>query len=1203
MRKSKSFFGFGSLVIFFLVSNVSAWETVTHAALVNKALDEIGPSVPASGPALIKYHDINLTINSANAYRAVINYPEYFRAGNIGPDIFPDVVSGQYYLHPDNGIYHKSPSTRTGDSILFEKRNAPSTFRAIDYAMLLMDKAKQTGKDQDLAFATGYLGHCSVDGFSHSWVNEKANGAWDLFAGSGIFGIWTEEVKHMAVEGLVDDHVPPSLFSTNPPDATGATDGNRLNTRAPYDLLDQYFNTKYGGEYLGGALYDYFNLQESILGDVQSSIDKPLKVLEGIGGIGPGSVESILWLMGRIPGFSMFTDAAGEIADLFLSTGNSINPVNMYFNEVRDNIDVLKRESRAYRRNWMVISSATGENIIKADCVGNTDRCLQVNNDQNLDYAGITGSDLTLFKMEIQNLFKLDAGQDYHSLSDNLKRQIKYLGSSFVLKDLPETLIPSIARLAWAEFKQWLLDNDNYIVDFLLYPIATATAEVACAQDGTVCATSCIVNNCAGSIASCIANACDCGYIDPVCWASCALAPVWCPAEAVVGCVGCNTNCAWDLTTCTAANIFNFNSTKKLADAVDDILAPIDQIKKIITDYIMSKVCELAMDMGAPIKDLHRMVAVYRTMEKIQAEGKYGHMNFCFLKEDLQDPAWYQKLSQGSPELAAFLNSIKTGKYQFIGNDLASLPIDVPANCLDLSVTGAFDKDPNFGLILACRALFDEPGPTATKILNEMGNNIPETFDVVYNSIQAIKLTPMNTQADIEQAFTTAGASASMLPWKSGMSSYYSQICSSVPNVYCDAITSLDNPNATNCSTIRDSIEIQKVKDPANPTVAMEWSRRRGVVAWNAYNPEDPTWKPYQNTDFVFGTSDKTIDKLYSKIFRVPVAEPTWMTFDENPPSWTGDNVTLTTDQTTKSQGTGSMHINGCNYMVLKSPKTNTTDFGMISHELSVDLYIPSPTPNPYWVGAVQLYVDIPAANLNNAYVSQKELTGLKLGAWNTLKFTLPDNIYAGLAGDFPNCELRLALNISGCNNGYRFDNMVFTGDVAPRKVFHVRAGRNLTIVGNSLFSFDHSGDWTMSNGTAVVQADPREEGTGATAVNAGGWSAVKSRQFATSELTSITNRLNVCVYIPSPQPNPWWVGSIALVFSCPSKGMYNRWIGQKDLTYCFYKEYNSLVFDLPDDVLAILKSSTTGCTIELDLNVNNGAGTFLLDKMGFVQP
>lgn len=1200
------FFVIGFFALLLHITSGYAWKTATHAADANQALDELIPVVQQNGaPALVRYHGIDLDIEYTDAYRAIINNEKYFRMGNLGPDAFPDLVSGQIYLHPDNGgaLNTKIPASRK-----LEDRTKPEQFRSIDYAMLLLKEAKESGDDQSLAFALGYMAHVSSDGFSHTWVNEKTNGAWDYFSGEGLFGILTEEVKHMAVEGLINKKVPNNLLSTNAADSLNRTDGNRLDVEAPYAMLDKFFNRKYGGEHIGGAIYDYFETQGNVLSAIESGIDGPLSILEEIGGIGPGSVESILWLMEQIPGFDIFASAASEIAKFYILKGNSINPVNMYFDEVRDNIDALKRKNVSYRRNWMVMSSATMENIIKANCVGNADRCTLVNNDQHLDYAGLSGSDLTLFKNEIKELFKLEEEKDHHKLSHNVERQLNYLKESFLLDNLPEVLIPSKVRSAWIEFKEWLCNNNNYIVDLYLYPIATTVVQAACAVDDGVCATDCIVNDCAYKIVNCIADresdCVDCG-MNPICWAAApacaASAPVWCAVEGIVGCTGCHIGCVYDFTTCTIENIFDFNSNKKLCDAVDDILEPLDQLKQYIVDYLTSVACDIASEIGAPIKDLHRVVAIYRTIDSLEQYGHYGFVNFAYLKEDLQDSVWYNKLSAGNPQLESLFNNIINGNFSFIGKELATLPIEVPSNCLDLSTTGAFYKDHNFGILMACNALFAEPGPTARKIDAEVGGNLIETFDVFYNTIQATKLVGMESPSDIDNAFTKAGVDASLLPWRGYMDDYYSQICTDYPNVFCDAVASLDDPNCTNCT--EEELQMQSFTHPTISNLTLDWARKRGVVAWNPYDPENAQWKPYTNTNFLFSTTNDIIEKLYCKIFRVPVAKPTWTTFDDDPPEWKGpEGTTLTTDTIVKSEGNGSMRVDGCNYMLFTSPKTNTTEFGMISHTLSVDVFIPALLSDPNWPGAVQLYVDIPKANLNNAWVGQVELTLLSSDSWNTLNFELPEEVYNGFAGDYPNCELRLALNNPGCNNSYRIDNLRFTGDVKARTVFHTRGSRNLDVAGNSLFSFDNDEDWTSDVGQISIVQSPIEEGNGAISVSGGGFIPIKSRSFSAGEMTNITNKINIDLYVPSPQPNQYWVGALALKFSCPSHGIIDRWIDQRELTTFFYEEYNSAIFTIPEDVLDVLRSDASDCTFEIDLNINNGTGAFLIDKMGFVQ-
>ena len=92
-------------------------------------------------------------------------------------------------------------------------------------------------------------------------------------------------------------------------------------------------------------------------------------------------------------------------------------------------------------------------------------------------------------------------------------------------------------------------------------------------------------------------------------------------------------------------------------------------------------------------------------------------------------------------------------------------------------------------------------GPTAKKIISDMGTDFNNSFNQVFNSIQATKLTPMISKIDISNLFNITGHqaanAAALLPWNS---SNYSAICSPtqtnpMTSIYCDVLKSFDDPN------------------------------------------------------------------------------------------------------------------------------------------------------------------------------------------------------------------------------------------------------------------------------------------------------------------------------------------------------------------------------------------------------------------------
>jgi len=164
-------------------------------------------------------------------------WPDYYRAGALGPDAFPDLVGGQLFVHVNRmkEKCEKSKKKNCRVATTVHEMRPLDEWRSIDSAMYVLDRAVryykmqsavtqhmrdlvgnaataallQTG-EQAIAFAMGYLSHVSADSFSHGYVNEFAGGYFTLWKGDGIFGQVTEELKHMAVERYINSNLAPS---------------------------------------------------------------------------------------------------------------------------------------------------------------------------------------------------------------------------------------------------------------------------------------------------------------------------------------------------------------------------------------------------------------------------------------------------------------------------------------------------------------------------------------------------------------------------------------------------------------------------------------------------------------------------------------------------------------------------------------------------------------------------------------------------------------------------------------------------------------------------------------------------------------------------------------------------------------------------------------------------------------------------------
>ena len=328
---------------------------------------------------------------------------------------------------------------------------------------------------------------------------------------------------------------------------------------------------------------------------------------------------------------------------------------------------------------------------------------------------------------------------------------------------------------------------------------------------------------------------------------------------------------------------------------------------------------------------------------------------------------------------------------------------------------------------------------------------------------------------------------------------------------------------------------------------------------------------------------------------------PWFMSFDDPERPWTCDNAELTLDNTVKYGDFGySLKIHGEGYKYIVSPVFNTYELGAVSDELLIDIWVPEEQTNPYWKGDVQLSVNIPAAGLYNAWVGQVLLTDLEAG-WNTLSFKLNQDVYNAFAGDYPNATIAVILNANQNAEDFRIDNMRFGGDINLRTNEHVVAGTIVDVYSVDFMSFDNINDWNIAGQNLLFVESPKMEGLGATGIIASGFSELKSRSFTPSELDYVSNTISMDVYVPNPQPNDYWVGDISMTLNCPDSDINSLYLGRVDLTHMFREEYNNVQFSLPDEAVAALRYGVGECSFSIYLNVNNGAGMFLFDNMGFV--
>lgn len=155
-----------------------AWGLKTHLWIAEKILTDISTNQCAV--------DLNLQPKyrlPSDVCDAILKQPAAFRAGVLGPDVFPDFAVGQLTTHPGHYAHKSLVKWSTGE-----------------YLAHLLKAAKS---DEEVSFAYGYLVHAAGDVFAHSYVNTYAG---------GIFDVMDEErrveVRHVALEKYIEQNTP-----------------------------------------------------------------------------------------------------------------------------------------------------------------------------------------------------------------------------------------------------------------------------------------------------------------------------------------------------------------------------------------------------------------------------------------------------------------------------------------------------------------------------------------------------------------------------------------------------------------------------------------------------------------------------------------------------------------------------------------------------------------------------------------------------------------------------------------------------------------------------------------------------------------------------------------------------------------------------------------------------------------------------------
>ena len=129
-------------------------------------------------------------------------YPDFVRAGSVGPDFFPDLLVGQMVIH----------SKESGEFLKLMWDELTTMKEGTDY-------------DQAFAFYLGFMLHYACDMFSHYYINKYAGGffpSFSIFTDKGASYSQKKEaayiiLKHITLESYMDNKIKDLETSMNIP--------------------------------------------------------------------------------------------------------------------------------------------------------------------------------------------------------------------------------------------------------------------------------------------------------------------------------------------------------------------------------------------------------------------------------------------------------------------------------------------------------------------------------------------------------------------------------------------------------------------------------------------------------------------------------------------------------------------------------------------------------------------------------------------------------------------------------------------------------------------------------------------------------------------------------------------------------------------------------------------------------------------------
>lgn len=128
----------------------------------------------------------------------------------------------------------------------------------------------------------------------------------------------------------------------------------------------------------------------------------------------------------------------------------------------------------------------------------------------------------------------------------------------------------------------------------------------------------------------------------------------------------------------------------------------------------------------------------------------------------------------------------------------------------------------------------------------------------------------------------------------------------------------------------------------------------------------------------------------------------------ETEPGWTGPKVEKAY---LSSSGLSAARLTSSGWTELLSPPFSTSTLPALGSKLSIDVYVPSPSPESHWQGDLQAFLTCANTPIQNSWIDWSGLQNLFSNEYNTLSLDLPPAIQSALQVPGRTCQIRLTVN------------------------------------------------------------------------------------------------------------------------------------------------------------------------------------------------